>query len=156
GTTWSVNALVFFAILLSVLVAIGISARFPLRRPGPLYVGLFASLAVAWLLPPERLLVDQPVLRYVLASAIAFAPIVFANLVFAHSCRDTARADMSFASNLLGAMVGGAMEYVALLTGYQALLIVIGGLYVFAILFASRWRLFADRALVVGRPTGGA
>src|SRR5262249_61342997 len=31
GTTWTVNALVFFAILLSVLVAIGISARFPLR-----------------------------------------------------------------------------------------------------------------------------
>jgi hypothetical protein len=42
GTTWTVNALVFFAILLSVLVAIGISARFPLRRPAPLYVGLFA------------------------------------------------------------------------------------------------------------------
>src|SRR6185295_5086427 len=85
GTTWTVNALAFFAILLSVLVAIGISARFPLRRPAPLYVGLFVSLAVAWLLPPEQLLIDPPALRYVLAAAIAFAPIVFANLVFAHS-----------------------------------------------------------------------
>jgi SAM-dependent methyltransferase len=154
GTTWSVNAMVFFAILLSVLVAIGISARFPIRRPAPLYVGLFGTLALAWLLPPEALLIDPPALRYALAAALAFAPIMFANLVFAYSFRDTAAADMSFASNLLGAMVGGALEYVALLTGYQALLIVVAGLYVVAYLLANRWRLLADRHLETGsRPT---
>ena len=37
---------------------------------------------------------------------------------------------MAFASNLLGAMVGGALEYLALITGYQALLLVVGRLYV--------------------------
>jgi hypothetical protein len=95
GTTWSVNAMVFFAVLLSVLVAIGISARFPVRRPALLYVGLFGTLALAWLLPPEQLLIDPPVLRYAVASGLAFAPIMFANLVFAHSFRDTHMADMS-------------------------------------------------------------
>ena len=147
GTTWSVNVLVFFAILVSVLVAIGLSARFPIRRPTPLYVGLFGTLGLAWLLPPEQLFLDPPALRYAVAAALAFAPIVFANLVFAQSFRDTAAADMAFASNLLGAMVGGALEYVALLTGYQALLLVVGGLYVAAYLFATRWRLLADRRL---------
>jgi SAM-dependent methyltransferase len=151
GTTWSVNALVFFAILLSVLVAIGISARFPLRRPAPLYAGLFGTLALAWLLPPEQLLLDPPALRYALAAGLAFAPIVFANLVFAHSFRDTAAADMAFASNLLGAMVGGALEYVALLSGYQSLLLIVAGLYVLAYLFASRWRVLADRGLEARR-----
>jgi hypothetical protein len=151
GTTWSVNALVFFAILLSVLVAIGISAKFPLRRPAPLYVGLFGTLALAWLLPPEQLLLDPPALRYALAAGLAFAPIVFANLVFAHSFRDTAAADMAFASNLLGAMVGGALEYVALLSGYRSLLFIVAGLYVLAYLFASRWRVLADRALEARR-----
>jgi len=63
---------------------------------------------------------------------------------------------MSFASNLLGAMVGGALEYVALLTGYQALLVVIGGIYVLAVLFQSRWRVFADRALIERRPSTAA
>lgn len=147
GTTWSVNALVFFAVLLSVLVAIGISARFKVRRPELLYVGLFGTLALAWLLPPEQLLIDPPILRYALAAALAFAPIFFANLVFAHSFRETDAADMAFASNLLGAMVGGALEYVALLTGYQALLIVVAVLYVLAYLFATRWRRLADRGL---------
>lgn len=148
GTTWSVNAMVFFAILLSVLVAIGISARYPLRRPAPLYAGLFGTIALAWLLPPEQLLLDPPALRYALAAGLAFAPIVFANLVFAHSFRDTAAADMAFASNLIGAMVGGALEYVALLSGYRSLLLIVAGLYVLAYLFAARWRVFADRGLV--------
>lgn len=146
GTTWSVNALVFFSILLSVLVAIGVSAGFRIR-PTLLYVGLFGSIALAWLLPPEQLLIDPPALRYAVASVLAFAPIFFANLVFAHSFRATDAADMAFASNLLGAMVGGALEYVALVTGYRALLLVVALLYVLAYLFATRWRRLADRAL---------
>ena len=147
GTTWSVNALVFFAILLSVLGAIAVSARFPIRRPALLYVGLFGTLGLAWLLPPEALLIDPPLLRYALASGVAFAPILFANLIFANSFRDTTKADMAFASNLIGAMAGGALEYVALLTGYRALLIVVGALYVLAYLFATRMRVLADREL---------
>ncbi len=147
GTTWSVNALTFFAILLSVLLAIGISARFPIRRPAWLYAGLFGTLALAWLLRPEQLLIDPPALRYALAATLAFAPIFFANLVFAHSFRDTAAADMAFASNLIGAMVGGALEYVALISGYQSLLFVVAGLYVLAYLFATRVRRLADREL---------
>jgi hypothetical protein len=147
GSTWSVNAMVFFAILVSVLVAIWLSARFPARRPGLLYAGLFGTLALAWLLPPEQLLIDPPALRYVLASVLAFAPILFANLVFAHSFRDTAAADMAFASNLLGAMVGGALEYLALLSGYRSLLLVVALAYLLAYLLAGRWRVLADRAL---------
>lgn len=149
GTTWLVNALVFFAILSSVLGAIGISARFTIHRPALLYLALFATLALAWLLPPQQLLIDPPALRYVVAGALAFAPILLANLVFAHSFRETSMADMSFASNLLGAMVGGTLEYLALLTGYQSLLLVIAGLYALAYLFATRWRFLADRQLHV-------
>jgi hypothetical protein len=147
GTTWLVNALAFFAILASVLAAILINARFPIRRPEWLYVALFATLAVAWLLPPESLLIDPPWLRYALAAILAFAPVFCANLVFSHSFRDTRTADMAFASNLLGAMVGGALEYLALVTGYQALLLVVAALYGLAWLFATRLRRLADREL---------
>ena len=121
---------------------------------------LFASLAVAWLVPPESLLIDPPELRYVLAAVLAFAPVFFANLVFSHSFRDTRTADMAFASNLLGAMVGGALEYLALITGYQALLLVVAALYGLAWLFATRFRRMADRDSRDGRrlsrgPQGG-
>jgi hypothetical protein len=54
---------------------------------------------------------------------------------------------MAFASNLLGAMVGGTLEYLALLTGYGALLLIVAALYALAYLFATRLRLLADRDL---------
>ncbi|MCY7417079.1 MAG: spermidine synthase, partial [Chloroflexi bacterium] len=147
GTTWLVNAFAFFGVLASVLLAIFINWKFPIRRPNLLYLMLFAAIAVAWLVPPESLLIDPPELRYALAAILAFAPIFFANLVFSHSFRDTRTADMAFASNLLGAMVGGALEYLALVTGYQALLFVVAGLYALAWLFATRFRRMADRDL---------
>ena len=148
GSTWLVNALAFFAILASVLLAILVNARLHLRRPGVLYSLLFAALAVAFLVPPESLLIDPPWLRYLLAAALAFAPVFVANLVFTYSFRDTRTADMAFASNLLGAMVGGALEYVALLTGYRVLLLVVAALYGVAWLFATRFRRLSDVELV--------
>src|SRR5258708_24856935 len=43
GSTWLVNSLVFFPILCSVMLAIFISAKFPLRPSAPLYGLLLAS-----------------------------------------------------------------------------------------------------------------
>jgi SAM-dependent methyltransferase len=148
GTTWTVNALTFFAILASVLLAVFVNRRLRLASAGPLYVALFLAIGVAWLLPPEALLVDPPVLRYALAAGVAFAPVFFANLVFTHSFRDTTSADMAFASNLIGAMVGGTLEYVALITGFRVLLVVVAGLYAVAFVLARRWRFLADVDLV--------
>ena len=147
GTTWIVNAMAFFAILASVLLAIAVNARLRPRRPGVLYAALLGSLAVAWLVPAGGLLVESPQVRYALAAAIAFAPVFFANLVFTYSFRDTDAADMSFASNLLGAMVGGVLEYVALLTGFKVLLLVVAVLYSGAFLLAGRYRFLADAHL---------
>jgi hypothetical protein len=153
GTTWLVNALAFFAILASVLVAILVNSRLKVRRSRPLYVLLFAALAVAFVLPPEQLLLDPPWLRYSLAAVVAFAPVFLANLVFTFSFRDTKIADMAFASNLLGAMVGGVIEYLALITGYRFLLILVAALYLGAWLFASRFRVLADVQLALDSST---
>jgi hypothetical protein len=149
GTTWLVNALAFFAILASVLVAILVNAKLHIRHAIPLYVLLFVALAVAFILPPEQLLLDPPWLRYLLAAIVAFAPVFLANLVFTYSFRDTRIADMAFASNLLGAMLGGVVEYLALISGYRFLLVVVAGLYLTAWLFATRARVLADVGLTL-------
>jgi hypothetical protein len=129
GTTWYVNALVFFAILGSVLAAVAVSGRLRSRDPRLLYAGLAGSLLLAYLLPPSALLLDPPILRYVVGSAIAFAPVFFANLVFTFSFRESEAADLAFGANLVGAMVGGVLEWSALITGYQALLVVVAAVY---------------------------
>lgn len=137
GTTWLVNSLAFFAILASVLAAILVNATVRIRPPW-LYATLVLALALAWAVPPESLLVEPRSVRYLLASGIAFAPIFIANLIFSHSFRDSAEADVAFASNLLGAATGGAVEYLALVTGYRALALFALALY--AVAFASRRR----------------
>ena len=153
GTTWLVNALVFAAILVSVLAAIGVTSRFPRLPKAPLYGLLFGSIVVAWALPPEVLLIDPPALRYLVASGVAFAPVFFANLVFTRSFSESMHPDIAFASNLLGAMAGGALEYLSLLVGFRALLPIAALLYVLAWLFAARLQWFGDRGTSMSMPT---
>lgn len=152
GTTWYVNALVFAGILASVLLAIAVNARVRFARARRLYVALAATLAVAYLVPSQALLFEPAWLRYLAASAIAFAPVFAANLLFAYSFRDAARADTAFASNLIGATLGGALEYTALVTGYQQLLLLVALLYLAALLFATRFRILADAGLTARAP----
>ena len=129
GTTWFVNALVFGGVLVSVLLAIEVARRVRSMRPGLLYAGLLAALTIAWFLPPGLLLHLDFAPRFGAAVAVAFAPVFLANLVFAQRFREVADSTTAFGANLLGAMVGGLVEYAALVTGYQALLFVVAGLY---------------------------
>lgn len=156
GTTWVVNALVFAGILLSVLAAVAVAGRWRRRDPRVLYAGLFASLAVTYVLPPWALLFDPAPLRYAVAVVLGFSPIFLANLVFAHGFRDTTAADMAFASNVLGAVIGGVLEWSAIVIGYQQLVILVAVLYAIAYATSSRWRVLGDRHLVAAtRALGG-
>jgi hypothetical protein len=141
GTTWFVNSLVFAGVLLAVYVAVETARRVRLPRPPVLYGAFIASLVLAWLVPQESLLSLPVIARFFAASALAFAPIFLANLVFAQRFSDVQNSGAAFAVNLLGAMVGGALEYLSLITGYRVLLIVIGVLY--ALVFATGLRMQA-------------
>jgi hypothetical protein len=138
GTTWLVNALVFAGVLLAVYLAIELSRRVVVRRPILIYVGLLASLVVAWMLPAAALLELSPVPRFVIAVVTAFTPIFLANLVFSQRFRDVGSSTTAFGANLLGAVAGGLLEYAALITGYRALLIVVAVLYGAAFVFGQR------------------
>jgi hypothetical protein len=140
GSTWLVNSLVFFAILCSVMLAIFISAKFPLRPSAPLYGLLVAALVAAYLIPQDAFLsIDFLPLRYALASIVAFLPVFLANLVFAGSFKGTGpSADVAFASNLIGIMLGGMLEYASLLIGYRHLLLIVIGFYVLSALLLRR------------------
>jgi protein-L-isoaspartate O-methyltransferase len=129
GTTWFVNSLVFAGVLLAVYLAVETATRVKLPPPPVLYAALVVALAVAWVVPQDSLLSLPIVLRFLAASAVAFAPIFLANLIFAQRFSGVETAGTAFAANLLGAMAGGALEYLALITGYRFLLIVIGVLY---------------------------
>ncbi len=139
GTTWFVNSLVFAGVLIAVYLAVETARHVRLPRPAVLYAALIASLAVSWLVPPDAPLSLPLIPRFLAATALAFAPVFLANLVFAQRFASVDMSGTAFAANLLGAIAGGALEYLALITGYRFLLIVVGVLYGLAFL-TSRWR----------------
>lgn len=139
GTTWLVNALVFAGVLLAVLGAVVLSRRFRVRNLAIVYGLLALSIVVAWIVPQHELLALPIGLRLVVAILLAFTPIFLANMVFAQRFRDTADSVTSFGANLLGAMVGGVIEYSALLLGYRNLLMVALAVYGLAFLTGRKY-----------------
>ncbi|WP_237164898.1 spermidine synthase [Paraurantiacibacter namhicola] len=140
GTTWFVNALVFGGVLLCVLAAVETTARFKTPPLKFLYVAIAASLAAAWAIPEEWLLAMPYIPRLVAATLIAFVPIYIANVAFSKRFRESGDTRSAFAVNLLGTILGGCLEYAALFTGYNNLLIVVGVLYLAAFIAVPKVR----------------
>ena len=107
---------------------------------------------VAYLIPQDSFLsIDFLPLRYGLASLVAFLPVFLANLVFAGSFKGTGpTADVAFASNLIGIMLGGMLEYASLADRLPNLLLIVIGFYVLSALLAAP----ASRASQCGRGGG--
>lgn len=139
GTTWLVNALVFTGVLLAVLAAIEVTRRSTRAIPRAFIVtALFGSLLVAFLIPNSALLSLPVPMRLTFAVILAFAPVFFANLLFTSRFKDAANPTAAFAANLFGAMIGGCLEYLSLILGYQLLLAVAALLYLAAVLIGQR------------------
>jgi SAM-dependent methyltransferase len=138
GTTWFVNALVFGGVLIIVLAAVETTRRFK-TPPLPLvYAGIASSLALAWVIRPEWLLPLSFAPRLLAATVLAFLPIYLANIAFAKRFQGSSDSQSAFAINLLGALVGGCLEYAALISGYNNLLLLTGLLYLAAFLLIPR------------------
>lgn len=138
GTTWVVNAIVFAGVLVAVLAAVEVTRRFKTPPMKTMYVVLGAGLLLSWLFPDSWLLSMPVGLRALVAVAIAFTPIFAANVIFAKRFTDTADGTASFGANLLGAMLGGCLEYAALLIGFDGLLIIAALLYLGAFLLRPK------------------
>ncbi|TCM37866.1 spermidine synthase [Kribbella sp. VKM Ac-2568] len=138
GTTWVVNAIVFAGVLVAVLAAVEVTRRFKTPPLKVMYVVLFGGLLLSWVFPDSWLLSMPVGPRALVAVLIAFLPIFAANVIFAKRFTDTADGTASFGANLLGAMLGGCLEYAALIIGFDGLLIVAALLYAGAFLLSPK------------------
>jgi len=138
GTTWVVNALVFAGVLVIVLAAVETTRRFRTPPLPVVFAGIAASLAVSYFIAPEWLLTMPFIPRLFVAILLAFVPIYLANVAFSKRFGAADDSRSAFGLNLLGAMLGGCLEYMALLTGYRNLLLIVAALYLFAFLLTPR------------------
>jgi SAM-dependent methyltransferase len=123
GSTWMVNSIVVFAILVMILCA---NLYVLAVRPGRLwrYYSLLAlSLAAGIVVPMSAFLNLPDVARVVVPGAVVFLPIFFAGIIFASVFRDSRAPDVDFGSNIAGAVLGGLCESLSLMIGFNYLLI---------------------------------
>jgi hypothetical protein len=140
GTTWLVNSFVFAGVLIAVLAAVEFTARLRTPPVSVMYAVLLGSLLLGWLVPSSWLLGLTVEVRVVVAVGIAVLPIFAANVIFATRFAATSDAPLAFAANLLGAILGGCLEYLSLQFGYRALLIIAAAIYLTAFLVRPRPR----------------
>jgi hypothetical protein len=139
GTTWLNNSLVFLAILVLVLLANWAAAALRgdwILWPAYALVVGFALASVFY--PLGNLLAWQNELaRFVVASLFTFAPIFFGNLIFSVSFRHRKTAESLFGWNLLGATIGGMLEYTSMVFGYRSLAAIVAICYTLVLVFLS-------------------
>ncbi len=123
GTTWFVNALVFAGVLVVVLAAVETERKFKTPPLKVVFAAIAVSLAAAWVIKPEWLLALSFWPRLIAGTVLAFLPIYLANIAFAKRFRESSNSQSAFALNLIGTIVGGCLEYLALFSGYNNLLI---------------------------------
>lgn len=134
GSTWMVNSVVFFAVLLVILLANLLVLKVRPTKLLPFYVGLLLALVAGVFVPMEAFLGMPRVQQVVLASALVVAPIFFAGVVFAVSFARTKEPDRAFGANIAGSMLGGLAEYTSMKLGFQQVGYVAIAFYVFAML----------------------
>lgn len=124
GSTWVVNSVVFFAVLVMILIANLWTLKTKVTRLWPYYVGLFVTLALNTIIPLDFFLGMNRSLQVIGSSLLVFAPVLFAGVIFAASFRRTAEPDRAFGYNIAGAMLGGLAENTSMLLGFQYVVLV--------------------------------
>jgi hypothetical protein len=113
------------------LLATGLAAR--LSKWRPLMGSAYALLGLALLLNyaiPMSALIGLPYAAGVLSgTALVSLPLLASGVVFALCLERAGSADRAVASNLLGAMAGGLLENLSMLTGFRNLLLVAAAFY---------------------------
>ena len=140
GTTWMVNSVVFAGVLALVFLA-----NLYVQKMKPsfkflwfFYVLLFLSLISAYYIrPPDLLQLDGVWLRSIAAIVLYLGPIFLANIIFSLTLMQSEKGTQSFGWNLMGALLGGCLEYGSIILGYKNLLFIVAFSYLLVFIFTS-------------------
>jgi spermidine synthase len=150
GNTWSVAAVVIASILV-----MGYLANRWVMRVGPMPVGLafgllFASLVLGWVVTALSVSgVTIPLARLVLPGVLTL-PLFFAGLIFSGGLTRAQDIGSVLSANILGAMLGGFLEYNSMYWGYTSLYPL--GLALYGLAALCAWRSSRGRARVLPDP----
>jgi spermidine synthase len=140
GGTWTVNTVVFAAVLLMSLAGNLFAMKVRPTNLTPYYALLFAALALNVLIPLDAFLGLSPAVQIAGACLLAFAPVACAGVIFSASFARSNRPNQMFGANVAGALVGGLAENASMLLGFRYLIVVAAGFYLLSSLGGGKTR----------------
>ena len=138
GSTWIVNSVVFFAILVMILAANLYVQKFRPGRRAVWYALLVAALLVNAMVPMNVFLSLSPVWRTVASCLVVFLPVLFAGVIFSSVFGESREPDRDFGWNVAGIIVGGLSESLSLIIGFNYLLLIAAGYYLLSAVLRPR------------------
>jgi spermidine synthase len=140
GSTWTVNAVVFSAVLVMIGIAnLWVSTHGPAKL-GTYYAGLLVMLAANVVMPLDSFLGLPQIAQGLAAGVLVLSPVFFAGAIFATLLRNAKRPEQALAYNTAGALIGGLAENLSLLVGFSYIIVVAG------IIYCASW-VFSERSL---------
>jgi hypothetical protein len=139
GATWFVTLVVVTGVLLMVIAANLIAERARAFSPW-MYAPLFATLALLLAVPRESVLGFDLPGRMAWALLAVPLPVLFAGIIFSTTFRDAEAPAAAFGANLIGAMLGGFCEYLAMAVGNHRLSVLVIVAYLGSLLAVTACR----------------
>ena len=136
GSTWTTNSIVISATLLMILMANMVVARWRVNL-AVAYAGLFAVLVLNYLIPLQVVLSLDFSVQVAFAGIRVGAPLFFAGIIFARYVQEARELSAAIGANLIGAVVGGLLEYTSLIFGLRPLYLFAIAFYALAAVIAS-------------------
>lgn len=119
GSTWIVNAFVFGGVLVMVLLANLFVSRRPPASVGRWFIPLLATVVLSWTVGAGALSVFGVTMRGVLGGVLFALPIGFAGIIVATLLARSRTPALALGSNLMGAVLGGILEYSSMFLGLR-------------------------------------
>lgn len=129
GTTWVVNAIVVSGLLVLIVLANLVFDRWPSYRLAIPYTGIIISVLLTYLIPLHAVLLQNFLLRIVVAVVLLCMPIFFAGMVFIRSFSDMRFSGAALGWNLFGSVLGGILETASQAMGMRVLALIAVALY---------------------------
>jgi spermidine synthase len=121
GSTWQVTSAVIAAVLVMAFAGNWIVSRWGRVPTGPAYVLLGLSIAAGMAVPVGAFTGLPPLASQALAAGLVTLPVLFSGFIFSGALKNSSDLPGALASNLVGAMAGGLIEYNSMYFGFNAL-----------------------------------
>jgi hypothetical protein len=129
GNTWHVVGITIISVLVMAYLANIFAARMTRQAVTLAFLGLFAILLIGYMIAIHGSIPATALPQRILLVAILVGPLFFSGLVFSTLLKSTENVSEAMAYNLMGAMLGGALEYNSMRFGFSSLYLIALGLY---------------------------